>query len=131
MPPDELRKLYVSLVWPLLEYAAQLWHPGLTICQIELLLSVQERAMSITFHTDPYDIALQQEGLPTLAERRDIQCKSIFVVCQNPTHKLNSLFPHQRQIIHGQHSAYKFELPLVKTNRFKDLFINLGLFKKW
>ena len=131
MSPLELIKVYTSLIRPVLEYSAQLWHPGLTEGQTDLLESIQQRAMAIAFPSLQYEEALQQANLSTLSLRRDDLCKRLFTDCQDPSHKLNPLLPNKRRITHNQRNAYKFHLPLVKTNRFKDSFINYCLFNKW
>ena len=131
MTPKDMVNVYTSLIRPIIEYAAQLWHPGLTSAQIDLLESIQQRALSIAYPTASYEEALQASGLDTLSQRRDELCKRLFSSCQDTTHKLHSLLPKERKITHGQRNAYKYHLPLVKTNRCKDSFINYCLFKKW
>ena len=120
-------KVYTSLVRPLLEYSAQLWHAGLATTQSDLLESIQERALSIAYP----DQALEYTSLPSLKSRRDELCKRLFQDCKKPDHKLHPLLPETRSMIHGLHSAYPYKLPLVKTDRFKDCFMNYCLFNKY
>jgi hypothetical protein len=131
MSAHELVKVYISLVRPLLEYAAQLWHPGLNTSQTELLESIQERALRLALPSISYEEALKEANLSTLAERRDELCKRLFIACKEPSHKLHPLLPEVREITHSQRNAYQYHLPRVKTDRFKDTFINYSLFNRW
>ena len=105
MSPPELAKVYTSLIRPVLEYSAQLWHPGLTEGQSDLLESIQQRAMAIAYPSLTYEDALVESNLSTLGLRRDDLCKRLFTDCQDQSHKLNSLLPKQRHITHNQRNA--------------------------
>jgi len=126
-----LEQYCTSLVRPILEYSCQLWHAGLNAYHQELLESVQERALSMAFPLLAYDDALIEAGIPTLSERREELCKRLFTTAQDPTHKLHPLLPTERTITHNQRNAYKYPLPRVKTNRFKDTFMNHCLYNHW
>ena len=128
---DDIIKVYVALIRPLTEYACQLWHAGLTGQQIEQIESIQVRALATAYPDMSYEEALSAVDLPTLATRRDTLCKRLFVEAQETSHKLYNLMPKQRHITHNQRNAYKYPLPRVRTNRFKDTFINYCLFNHW
>ena len=128
MPSRDIVKVYVSLVRPIMEYASQVWHAGLTEQQAHMLESIQQRALKVAFPTLDYDQALMEANLMTLYERREVLCKRLFSSAQDSSHKLNPLLPNLRVITHNQRHAAKYPLPVCKTNRFKDSFIPYSLF---
>jgi hypothetical protein len=128
MPSRDIIKVYVSLVRPIMEYACQVWHAGLTEQQAEVIESIQERALKIAFPTLDYDHALKEANLMTLYQRREILCRRLFKSAQVPSHKLNPLLPEPRVITHNQRHPMKYPLPVCKTNRLKDSFIPYSLF---
>jgi hypothetical protein len=128
MPSGDIVKVYVSLVRPIMEYASQVWHAGLTEQQAHMLESIQQRALKVAFPTLDYDQALMEANLMTLYERREVLCKRLFSSAQDSSHKLNPLLPNPRVITHNQRHAAKYPLPVCKTNRFKDSFIPYSLF---
>ena len=128
MASSEIVKVYISLVRPVLEYACQVWHGGLTEQQSDLLESIQERALRLAFPSMDYNQALQVANIMTLHQRREELCKRLFDSAQDPSHKLHPLLPEQRVITHNQRHATKFPLPKCYTNRYKDSFIPYSLF---
>lgn len=69
--PELLKRLYVSYVRPILEYAAIIWSPNL-VKDIQLLEGVQHRATRMIdgFSSLPYETRLQILDLPHLSARR-------------------------------------------------------------
>ena len=127
---NAILKVYTSLIRPLMEYACQLWHAGLTGYQRDLIESIQVRALAIAFPSLSYDEALSQSTLPTLYTRRDELCKRMFVAAQDPAHKLYHLLPPQRSVAKELRNSYKFPIPMCKTDRFKNSFVNYCLINK-
>ena len=123
-------KVYTSLVRPVIEYACQVWHPGLTIEQTHLIESVQERALKMIYHGVTYEDAIVLAKLDTLSERRKNLCEKLFIAAQHPQHRLFPLLPPLREATSNRDS-YHYQVPLVHTNRFRDTFINYGLANKW
>ena len=70
-PADTLKQLYLSLVRPHLEYAAQLWDPYAQK-DIYKLESVQKFALKLVSHQgdSSYDELLSLVDVPKLSERR-------------------------------------------------------------
>ena len=128
MSPDDMVKVYTSLVRPLTEYACQVWHSSLSGEQSDMLESIQERALRMIYPSLSYVEACQTTGLPTLHQRRDVLCKRLFEDCQDPDHKLHSLLPPERNVAYSHRRKSKYPLPKVKTDRYKNSFIPYCLF---
>ena len=83
----DLVELYCYLVRPVLEYACQVWHPGLNQQERKLIESVQKRALHIIYPELTYDDALKEAAITTLEERRNNLCLELFDQLQNPFQK--------------------------------------------
>ena len=71
---DDLVRCYCTFVRPLLEYAAPVWHPGLTIQQSDVLEQVQRQVLRVLLPDSSYSEASHISRLPTLSERRTKLC---------------------------------------------------------
>ena len=124
----DIVRIYSSVVRPILEYSCQLWHGGLTDSQSLLLESIQQRALCIAYPSMSYEDALSAANLVPLNERRHQLCERLFMECQAPSHKLNSLLPPLKDISYSQRSNAKYPRPKCNTNRYKDNFIPFSLY---
>ena len=95
-PPDHLLRIFTSFICPILEYAAPVWHFGLTAEQSVRLERVQKRALMIVSKQAEmlYEELLTKFKIQTLEKRREKLCmdfgrKSLI----HPIHK--TLFPPQ------------------------------------
>jgi hypothetical protein len=70
--------VYHARIRPVLEYACQVWHPGLTKEQSDSLESIQKRVLKIVYKEVTYDEALELAKLPKLSVRRENMCKKLF-----------------------------------------------------
>ena len=70
----DLIKFYCSVMRPVLEYAAPVWHPGLTCQQSDMLGCVQRHVLRLMFPDSSYRDALHATGLQTLHHRRETLC---------------------------------------------------------
>ena len=91
--PNELLTYYTAYIRSVLEYAAVVFHPGLTCQQSEQLEMVQRRALGIIYPEHGYQDALVKANLQSLAQRRIELCQKLFVQMQNKEHRLNKLLP--------------------------------------
>ena len=73
----DLVRCYCTSVRPLLEYAAPVWHPGLTIQQSDVLEQVQRQFLRVLLPDSSYSEARHISGLPTLSERRTKLCLNL------------------------------------------------------
>ena len=65
----DLVRCCCTFVRHLLEYAAPVWHPGLTIQQSDVLEQVQRQVLRVLLPDSSYSEARHISGLPTLSER--------------------------------------------------------------
>jgi hypothetical protein len=127
IPPLDIVHVYCSTIRSLLEYACEVWHPGLSKQQCSKIEMIQKRAFKIAFPEFSYNDALLKSNIQTLNDRRRDRCETFFKNISNPTHKLHNLLPKQTNITHLR-SNRKFTLPRVKTNRLKNSPIFYGVF---
>ena len=113
-------KVYSTLVRPLLEYASQVWHPGLNQQQKHLIESIQEWAIQMVYPSLMYEGVLTESNLQTLHSRRDGACKNCLWPCKNHTTNCTIYFPQRERFT----MTADITLPKVKTNSFKDSFID-------
>ena len=126
--PEYLTDVYCSTIRSVLEYAAELWHPGLTLEQSRSIEHIQERAMKIIYPTDSYTTAMSKAKLDNLSDRRETMCKRLFEKISKDDHKLNHLLKKSSNERHTR-SKTKFEFPKCRTVRKKKSPINYLLYK--
>ena len=71
--PYHLINIYTSIVRSILEYACQVWYTSLTKKQTKQIEYIHRRAMRVIF--------------------QDKLCRKLFIIMQQPTHKLHHLLP--------------------------------------
>ena len=125
---EDLTQIYCSIVRSVLEYAAELWHPGLIKEQSKKLEQVQKRAVNIILPGIDYLTACNNLGLDTLHQRRENMCQKFFISVQKEDHKLHNLLPPSRPT-HGRtlRNPNKYQTPRIRTERFKRSPIIYGL----
>jgi len=126
--PGDIVAVYTSLIRPVLEYACEAWHPGLTKKQSNTIEHLQMRALNIAYPEMSYEATLEKSGLIHLEQRRKDHCKQFFIDITKPTHKLNHLLPKKKEQSNFLRKSIPYELPKVRTNRLKNSPINYGLF---
>ncbi len=75
---------------------------------------------------ETYEDAYVALSLPTLKERCDTFCKSLFNDMLNPNHRLHHMLPDKRQLTTRARPQY--ELPKCNTERYKNSFVSWCLF---
>ena len=128
LEPNDILDTYLAIVRPVLEYACQVWHPGLTEEQRMDIEKIQERALRIAFPALSYEQACNEYNVPTLQSRRTDLCKKLFIDMQKDNHPLHNLLPPQRRSLHNTRHAKPYPLPRVFTDRYKDTFVPFCLF---
>ena len=96
LSPKDIITIYCSKVRPIVEYAAPVWHSGLTREQSESLEDIQVRACRIALPGIDYESALKDLEIPSLELRRQTICKSFFLKMQQPTDKLFRILPERK-----------------------------------
>lgn len=127
IPSVDIVHVFCSIIRSLLEYACEIWNPGLTKQQSNKLELIQKRAFKIALPNIRYDEALLQCNIKTLHSRREDICKTFFDNICNPNHKLHNLLPQKINLSHLR-SNRQYQLPKVKTNRMKNSPIFYGVF---
>jgi len=75
VPVEDLVTVYTCFIRPVLEYAAPVWHPGLTNTQHKKIERIQRRATRIILgHTPSYEQSCKALKLQSLYERREDLC---------------------------------------------------------
>ena len=123
----DIVQVYCSIVRSVLEYACEVWQPGLTTVMNDSIERIQKRALSIICPDCCYEEALGVAKLDRLNIRRNSRCKRFFQTMRASSHKLNYLLPPKREDL-GLRQQTRYMLPKVKTKRFKQLPVNYALF---
>ncbi len=124
----DIVSVFTSIVRSVLEYACEVWHPGLTQEQTSALEHIQKRALRTAFPHLDYEEALSATGLERLSTRRENACRTFFVSMLQDTHKLHHLIPPPRTLRPNLRNANMYPLPRVKTQRFKRSLVVHGLY---
>ena len=132
MSARDIIAIFCLKIRPILEYAAYVWHPGLTTEQTEAIEAIQKRACGIAITGVDYDCATKELALTHLEERRVELCKSFFEKIQTPTDKLlRILSPIQECIKKTTRKHKKYALPKAHTNRHKSRSVKILTNEKW
>ena len=124
-----LLSYYISNIRSVLEYACQVWSTALTKEQSNDIESIQKRALRIIYPDSDYLKALLTANLQSLFNRRLELCKTMFCSIKNDDHhRLHYLLPELNLRSSQLRNKRLYQLPTVRTNRFKNSFINYGLF---
>ena len=124
---NDIIHVYNSIIRSVMEYACEVWHPGLTKYQTQKLELIQKRAIRIAYPNISYEDALGTYTISTLHDRREHLCKEFFLKICKPEHKLHQLLPTKCKVKHLRH-ARTYNLPRVKTNRLKNSPVYYGVF---
>ena len=120
LPTDDLITIFSGFVRPLAEYAAPVWHPGLTIDESAALERIQKRACRIIVGKQytTYDEALELCKLPTMYERREQQSLKFFNSLFK-SERFNSWVPPKKSTIHGRvlRNSDQLAVPRCRTLR--------------
>jgi len=99
VPQTQLRHFYLTVIRPVLEYAAPVWHHLITKMQADQIEAIQKRAIRIIYtctHDMPYVSATFVADLPTMSDRTDQLSRKFFNSTLQPTSPLHSLLPPPR-----------------------------------
>ena len=127
-PPKDIVTVFCSVIRSVLEYACEVWHPGLTQEQSDKIEHLQKRALRIAYPDQEYKGAMEIAGLIPLHQRREARCLNFFTNLKKEDHKLHYLLPEQ-STVKNLRSCHEYRPPLFKTERFKKSPINYGLVK--
>ena len=116
--PVALAKVFVTIVRPILEYAAPVWQniPDFLDNNIE---RVQKRAMFIICPSLDYKEALRLLGLTSLRERRQHLCRQYVSKLQDVNSPLHFLLPRREEIVHNYDLRSGTSRSTIKSCRTK------------
>jgi len=98
-PQTQLWHFYLTVIRPVLEYAAPVWHHLITKTQADQIEAIQRRAIRIIYtctHDMPYVSATFVADFPTMSDRRDQLSRKFLSSTLQPTSPLHSLLPPPR-----------------------------------
>ena len=84
----ELLTVYKSLVRPVFEYCATVWHTSIPAFLSDDVEKIQKRVFRILHPENHYDEALVLSGCSLLSECRSLLCKKTFRKIRQPTSRL-------------------------------------------
>ena len=119
----ELITFYKTCIRPVSEYACQVFHNSLPKYLSDDLERLQNRALRIILPEYTYAAALESTGLAMMHDRRQTLTERLFSdIVSNKDHALHSLLP-KVNCARPLRSNRCFNVPICKTNRFKNSFI--------
>ena len=127
IPANDLLKVYLFLIRPVLEYCCPVWHPNLPIYLSDRIERIQKRVFRIMYPTLNYEDALQKTcctWLSITVRRHHLCLKTFETINSNTNCKLAHLLPKKRRECHGRclRKSNNFSLFSCRTNRFKHSF---------
>ena len=128
LSPKDIITIYCSKVRPIIEYAAPVWHSGITRDQSDALEDIQVRACRIALPGVHYVSAISELDIPTLEQRRQMICKSFFLKIQDPKDKLFRILPAKKANRKNTRNGSQYPLPKCRTSRYKNSFLPFALF---
>ena len=117
--------LYQWYVRTALEYAAPVWHPGLTEAQHAKIERVQKRCLRIILGAEyrTYEEALERLHLTTLRSRRDMLTLRLGQAMLR-SEQYRGLFPPEMGQVHGRNTRHRRRLrPIRCSARYKRTFV--------
>ena len=102
---NDLVKIYVSIIRPVLEYACPVWRTSLPKYLSDAIEMIQKRVLRSIHPGLHYDDILVLVGLQSLKMRRDNICKAYFNRLKCNTHILNHLIPERRDVHYSLRNA--------------------------
>lgn len=128
---EDVIKLYCSLIRPILEYACEVWHCGLTQKLSDEIEAVQRRCMKVIFPYLSYADATAVAQLETLSSRREKAVIKLFNEIKSDSHVLHHLLPFKlslsRTVIRN---VYPFNIPIARTSRRMRSLISYCISKR-
>ena len=119
----ELITSYKTCMRPVTEYACQVYHNSLPKYLSDDLERLQKQDLRIILPEKTYAASLESSNLATMDDRRQTLTERLFSdIVSNKDHALHSLLP-KVNCARPLRSNRSFNVPICKTNRFKNSFI--------
>ena len=117
---NDLVRVYVSVIRPVVEYAYSIWHTNLSKYLSDNIEIIQKRCLKTIFPGFTYEDILQMVNIPTLHDRRSAICKAYFGRMRRGNHKQIQLLPDTRMVPYALRSFTELSVPMANTNRYKN-----------
>ena len=116
---EQLSLVYQTRVRSILEFAAPVFHSGLTSDQSRQIESTQKKALAIILGNDyeSYESALTTLKLERLDFRRTRLCYSFELKCAKSA-KHSAMFPLNKMPVHNTRHPKKYHEPTCNTSRY-------------
>ena len=116
VPACDIVNFYCTVIRPVLEYCAPVFHHDLE--------RIQKRALSIISSGLSYTDNLMKLNISSLRDRRLKLCKKLFQsVISDTEHKLHHLLPPKNTSAYNLRRQRSFDCPTTRTNRFRNTFV--------
>ena len=117
------------MICPVMEYAASVWHTGLTAELAESIESIQKRALRIIFGGNSFTLSSYHSfcdllAISSLYDRRDKLSTDFFHKILHPSSCLHYLRLNKRHNsqIHKLRNHSLYHPPFTRTHKFKNSF---------
>ena len=128
---EDVIKIYCSLIRPILEYACEVWHCGLTHKLSDDIEAVQRRCMKVIFPYLSYADATAVAQLDTLSSRREKAVVKLFNEIKSDNHVLHHLLPFKMNLSRNVvRNVYPFNIPVARTSRRMRSLISYCISKR-
>ena len=120
---DSVLAVYILYIRTALEYAAPVWHSGLTVAEDTQIERIQRRCLRIILGRDyiDYPTALQRLGIQSLSDRRkDLTLRFARGLLRSPDHR--DLLPRTMREVHGRETrhGHRLRVPLGQARYQKS-----------
>ena len=120
MEVEDLKKIYISVVLPVLDFACPTYHPLLSQTQADLLESLQKRASKIIFgFGSSYRDLIARGKLQLLEERRKNLCLNFAKKASTDSRFADKWFPRRPETIHNTRNPEVYIVDRPRTERMK------------
>ena len=117
---EKLTRVYCSLIRPVFEYASSVYHSMITATQALALERMQANALKTIYGWhNSYTTCRRLSGLPTLAERRFVNCKN-FAMKTAENERFRHWFPRNEDCGHDLRRREKYRLDFARHERLRN-----------
>ena len=124
---NDLVKIYVSIIRPVLEYECPVWSTSLPNYLSDAIEMIQKRVLRSIYPGLHYYDILVLVSLQSLKKRRDNICKAYFNRLRCSTLRLNYLIPERRDVHYRLRNPNVYPIPVTRTDRYKNSIVPWGL----
>ena len=118
MQPAQLAKIYFSVIRPVADFAAAVYHPLLSDAQTKAIEKVQMRAFKTIYgQTRSYKAVIDTMGYETLATRRENLVRNFAIKASQNVRFKDTWFPLNHDVNYQMRERKKYKEYMPKTER--------------